>query len=134
MSGNDTARMAQDRKARLEEQERLIKESGRGLLDTQVEVKYAPWRATWERLDLLLERQEHIIALLEKLTGETAEDAGAPAEAGAPGKMADRRGKKAARRKGRKGAAGGAGRTTRSTSPTTPRSTSRSKRTGPGKR
>jgi len=45
----------------------LINESGRGLFQSQVELKLAPWRATWMKLDLMLERQEKMVQLLSEI-------------------------------------------------------------------
>jgi hypothetical protein len=59
--------MASDRRKRIAELNKLMEESGEGLMKSQIEVKHVPWHVTWERQDMLIERQERIIELLEEI-------------------------------------------------------------------
>lgn len=45
----------------------LMKEAGKGLFQSQVELKQAPWKVVWLKQDLMLERQEKIIELLSNI-------------------------------------------------------------------
>jgi hypothetical protein len=65
--GKTSEKLSKDRIKRMEELHVIIDHSGKGLLQSQVELKYAPWQVTWERQDMLMERQERIIELLEQI-------------------------------------------------------------------
>jgi len=41
-----------------------LERAGMGLYRGQVELKHAPWKLTWSRLDMMLDRQERMIGLL----------------------------------------------------------------------
>ena len=45
----------------------LMKEAGKGLFQSQVELKQAPWKVVWLKQDLMIERQEKIIELLHSI-------------------------------------------------------------------
>jgi len=45
----------------------LMKEAGKGLFQSQVELKQAPWKVVWLKQDLMIERQEKIIELLSSI-------------------------------------------------------------------
>ena len=45
----------------------LMKEAGKGLFQSQVELKQAPWKVMWLKQDLMIERQEKIIDLLNSI-------------------------------------------------------------------
>ena len=45
----------------------LLKEAGKGLFQSQVELKQAPWKVVWLKQDLMIERQEKIIELLSSI-------------------------------------------------------------------
>ena len=72
MAKKTKAALDKDRQKRLAAYEKLMEDAKAGLHESQVEVVHAPWRATWERMDLMLERQERIIELLERMTDEGA--------------------------------------------------------------
>ncbi|UCH88247.1 MAG: hypothetical protein JSV49_08250 [Thermoplasmata archaeon] len=62
--------LASERQKKMEELDKLLEEAGKGLMKSQVELKHVPWRVTWERQDMLMERQERIIELLESMLAE----------------------------------------------------------------
>jgi hypothetical protein len=66
--------MSEDRLERIEKMLKMIEESGKGLMKSQIEIKHVPWQVTWERQDMMLERQEKIIELLEKILEEIKKD------------------------------------------------------------
>jgi len=45
----------------------LMKEAGKGLFQSQVELKQAPWKVVWLKQDLMIERQEKMIELLHSI-------------------------------------------------------------------
>jgi len=47
----------------------LMEEAGKGLFQSQVKLKQAPWKVVWLKQDLMIERQENIIELLTKING-----------------------------------------------------------------
>ncbi len=47
----------------------LMEEAGKGLFQSQVKLKQAPWKVVWLKQDLMIERQENIIELLAKING-----------------------------------------------------------------
>lgn len=59
--------MAEEREKLREVENQYLEESGKGLHRSQVEIRYAPWQLTWVRQDMMMERQERIIELLEEI-------------------------------------------------------------------
>jgi len=59
--------LKEEREDLREYESRFLNMSGKDLLKDQVEVKFAPWHLTWVRQDMMMERQERIIELLEEL-------------------------------------------------------------------
>jgi hypothetical protein len=59
-----------ERQKHLEELRKMIEDAGEGLLRSQVDLKYAPWQVTWEHQDMIMERQEKMIGLLEEILKE----------------------------------------------------------------
>jgi len=45
----------------------LMEEAGKGLFQSQVKLKQAPWKVVWLKQDLMIERQETVIDLLAKI-------------------------------------------------------------------
>jgi len=60
----------EERQKRLEDLKLMADKAGEGLLRSQVDLKYTPWRVTWERQDMMMARQERIIELLEDILKE----------------------------------------------------------------
>ena len=60
-------RMRNERVRTEEEIFTLLKEAGKGLFQSQVELKQAPWKVAWLKQDLMIERQEKIIELLSDI-------------------------------------------------------------------
>ncbi len=47
----------------------LMEEAGKGLFQSQVALKQAPWKVVWLKQDMMLERQERMIGILTKING-----------------------------------------------------------------
>lgn len=47
----------------------IMKEAGRGLYQSQVRLKQAPWKVMWLKQDLMIERQEMVLDILTKING-----------------------------------------------------------------
>ena len=69
-SEKSSEKLAESRKKRMKELIELLDSAGEGLLKSQVELKHAPWYVTWERQDMIMERQERMIELLEDILKE----------------------------------------------------------------
>jgi hypothetical protein len=65
--GDILERMRNERVRTEEEIFILMKEAGKGLFQSQVELKQAPWKVVWLKQDLMIERQEKIIELLSNI-------------------------------------------------------------------
>ena len=59
--------LKKEREERIAAATELLQHAGKGIMQAQIELKQAPWKVTWERLDIMLEHQERIIQLLEEL-------------------------------------------------------------------
>jgi len=59
--------LQKDREKRIKSQEKMLEEAKKGVFPTQAELRIAPWKVTWDRMDMIMERQERTIALLEQL-------------------------------------------------------------------
>jgi hypothetical protein len=68
--GKSIKKMEEERQARIEDLRKMVDDAGDGLLRSQVDLKYAPWHITWERQDMIMERQERMIELLEEMLKE----------------------------------------------------------------
>lgn len=66
-----TKNLAAARKAKSDELDKMIDISAKDLNRSQVELRLTPWRVTWARQDMVMERQERIIELLEELLKAT---------------------------------------------------------------
>jgi hypothetical protein len=57
------------RKERLVQAKKMLDEVGKGLYRGQIEIKMAPWQVNWEYMEILIEQQEEMIALLKDIKG-----------------------------------------------------------------
>ena len=60
----------------------MLDEVGKGLYRGQIEIKMAPWQVNWEYMEILIEQQDEMIALLKDIKGslETAHGDGDESE------------------------------------------------------
>lgn len=63
-------KLEEERQKRIDGLRKMVDDAGEGLLQSQVDLKYAPWHVTWENQDMIMERQERMIELLEELLKE----------------------------------------------------------------
>ena len=63
-------KLEEERQKRIEDLRKMVDDAGEGLLQSQVDLKYAPWHITWEHQDMIMERQERMIELLEQMLKE----------------------------------------------------------------